>query len=164
MVTVREVQTSDVHASVQHFDKVFDIPACGTERANDFGLTVVRVILREDLVKALLAVSIVGGDAFSRVAGFHDSIWLDVLIERRIHENLQFLNRWWRHFYHRLRLNCRRHLDRGRFADFLLFPHSPLLRVDGSNLHLIRIKRLIIEHVRLLNLFRRTHNHMGPFA
>ena len=38
VVTVGKVETSNVHASVKHFDEHFDIPACWAKGANDFGL------------------------------------------------------------------------------------------------------------------------------
>ena len=49
MVTVGEVKTGDIHARIQHFDEIFNIPAGGTKGANDFGLSSVGVDALEDV-------------------------------------------------------------------------------------------------------------------
>lgn len=49
MVTVGKVETSNVHASVKHFDEHFDIPACWAKGANDFGLPCVGIDALEDV-------------------------------------------------------------------------------------------------------------------
>jgi hypothetical protein len=51
MVSVREIETSYVHASIEHFDEHFDIPAGWTKGANDFGLSRVGVDAFEDVLE-----------------------------------------------------------------------------------------------------------------
>ena len=51
MVSVREIETRYVHASVEHFDEHFDIPAGWTKGANDFGLSRVGINAFEDVLE-----------------------------------------------------------------------------------------------------------------
>ena len=51
MVTVREIETGNVHASVQHFDEIFDIPAGWAKGADNFGLSCVGVDALEDVLE-----------------------------------------------------------------------------------------------------------------
>ena len=51
MVTVREVETGNVHASVQHFNEIFDIPAGWAKGADNFGLPRVGVDALEDVLE-----------------------------------------------------------------------------------------------------------------
>ena len=51
MVSVREVETRHVHAGVEHFDEHFDIPACWTKGANDFGLPRVWIDALKDVLE-----------------------------------------------------------------------------------------------------------------
>ena len=51
VVSVREVETRYIHASVQHFDEIFDIPARWAKGANDFGLPCVGVDALEDVLE-----------------------------------------------------------------------------------------------------------------
>jgi len=48
---VREVETSDVHAGIEHFNEILDIPALWTKGANNFGLSRVGVDALEDVCK-----------------------------------------------------------------------------------------------------------------
>ena len=51
VVTVREVETGNVHASVQHFDEHFHLPAGWTKGADNFGLPRVGVDAFEDVLE-----------------------------------------------------------------------------------------------------------------
>ena len=51
VVSVGEVQTRHVHASIEHLDEHFHIPAGGAEGADNFGLAGVGVDCFEDVVK-----------------------------------------------------------------------------------------------------------------
>ena len=51
MVTVREVETGNVHASVQHFDEHFHLPAGWTKGADNFGLPGVGIDALEDVLE-----------------------------------------------------------------------------------------------------------------
>ena len=52
VVAVREVETSDVHAGVEHLDEHVGLPAGGSERADDLGLARGEVDLLEDVLEA----------------------------------------------------------------------------------------------------------------
>ena len=52
MVTVREVQTSDVHASVEHLDEHVDVPAGRAQCANDLGFALAELDLLEDVLES----------------------------------------------------------------------------------------------------------------
>ena len=43
MISVGEIETCDVHACVNHFDEHFDVPAGGSESANDLGFARLRI-------------------------------------------------------------------------------------------------------------------------
>jgi len=46
-----EVETGNVHTSIQHFDEVLDIPTSRAKGANDFGLPCVGVDTLEDVLE-----------------------------------------------------------------------------------------------------------------
>ena len=46
-----EVETSDVHASVKHLDEHVDVPAGGSEGADNLGLAEAEVNLLEDVLE-----------------------------------------------------------------------------------------------------------------
>jgi len=52
MVSMREVETSDIHASIKHLDKHVYVPACGSQGADDFGLTLAELDLLKDVLEA----------------------------------------------------------------------------------------------------------------
>ena len=52
MIAVREVETGDVHAGVEHLDEHVSVPAGGSQGANDLGLAHVEVDLLEDVLEA----------------------------------------------------------------------------------------------------------------
>ena len=52
MVSVGEVKSGDVHAGVEHLDEHVGVPAGGTERAHDLGLSLAKVDLLEDVLEA----------------------------------------------------------------------------------------------------------------
>jgi hypothetical protein len=49
---MRKVETSDVHAGVEHLDEHVDVPAGGSERANNLGLTVLKLDLLENVLES----------------------------------------------------------------------------------------------------------------
>ena len=51
MVSVGEVKTCHIHASVQHFDEILDVPTRWAKGANDFGLPCVGVDALEDVLE-----------------------------------------------------------------------------------------------------------------
>ena len=51
VISVGEVETGHIHASVQHFDEIFDIPTRWAKGANDFGLPCVGVDALEDVIE-----------------------------------------------------------------------------------------------------------------
>mgnify|MGYP006259916137 CR=1 FL=1 len=51
MITVREVETGDVHASVEHLDEHLSVPAGGSERADDLGLALAELDVLEDVLE-----------------------------------------------------------------------------------------------------------------
>lgn len=69
VVSVGEVETGHVHASVQHFNEIFDIPTRWAKGANDFGLPCVGVDALEDVLE-LNATRVCA----RRVAWFYHSI------------------------------------------------------------------------------------------
>ena len=52
MISVREVETSDIHASVEHLDKHVSVPASRAEGADDLGLTLGELDLLKDVLEA----------------------------------------------------------------------------------------------------------------
>lgn len=52
VVSVREVKSGNVHASVEHLDEHVGVPAGGSEGANDLGLPLAKVDLLEDVLEA----------------------------------------------------------------------------------------------------------------
>ena len=52
VITVGEVETSDVHASVEHLHEHISVPAGRAERADDLGLAMGKVDLLEDVLEA----------------------------------------------------------------------------------------------------------------
>ena len=52
VITVGEVETGDVHASIEHFDEHVGVPACGSESADDLCLAVAEIDLLEDVLEA----------------------------------------------------------------------------------------------------------------
>lgn len=55
VVTMREVETGNIHASVEHLDKHVDVPAGRSECANDLGLAGLRIDGLENVVEADVA-------------------------------------------------------------------------------------------------------------
>ena len=55
MVTVGEVQASNVHAGVKHLDEHVNVPAGGAKSADDLSLALVKVDLLEDVLEANVA-------------------------------------------------------------------------------------------------------------
>ena len=51
VITVREVETGDVHASVEHLDEHLSVPAGGSERADDLGLALAELDVLEDVLE-----------------------------------------------------------------------------------------------------------------
>ena len=49
---MREVETSNIHASVEHLDEHIGVPACWSEGANDLGLAIGELNLLEDVLEA----------------------------------------------------------------------------------------------------------------
>ena len=52
VITVGEVETGDVHASVEHLHEHISVPAGRAERADDLGLALAKVDLLEDVLEA----------------------------------------------------------------------------------------------------------------
>lgn len=52
MVTVREVETGDVHARVEHLDQHLGVPAGWAQCANNFGLALVEINRLKDVLEA----------------------------------------------------------------------------------------------------------------
>ena len=52
MVTVREVETGDVHARVEHLDQHLGVPAGWAQGANNFGLALVEINRLKDVLEA----------------------------------------------------------------------------------------------------------------
>lgn len=52
MVTVREVETRYIHASVEHLDEHLGVPAGGSQSADDLGLAVLELDLLKDVLEA----------------------------------------------------------------------------------------------------------------
>ena len=52
VITVGEVETSDVHASVEHLHEHISIPAGRSEGADDLGLALAKVNLLENVLEA----------------------------------------------------------------------------------------------------------------
>lgn len=52
VITVGEVETSDVHASVEHLHEHISVPAGRSEGADDLGLALAKVDLLEDVLEA----------------------------------------------------------------------------------------------------------------
>ena len=52
VITVGEVETSDVHASVEHLHEHISVPAGRAERADDLGLAVLELDLLKDVLEA----------------------------------------------------------------------------------------------------------------
>ena len=52
MIAVREVETGDVHASIEHLDEHVGVPAGWSECADDLGLAHVEVDSLEDVLEA----------------------------------------------------------------------------------------------------------------
>ena len=55
MVTMREVETGNVHASVEHLYEHVDVPASGSERADNLCLTLVEIDCLKDVLEADVA-------------------------------------------------------------------------------------------------------------
>eukprot|EP00353_Schmidingerella_taraikaensis_P009232 CAMPEP_0185570060 /NCGR_PEP_ID=MMETSP0434-20130131/2503_1 /TAXON_ID=626734 ORGANISM="Favella taraikaensis, Strain Fe Narragansett Bay" /NCGR_SAMPLE_ID=MMETSP0434 /ASSEMBLY_ACC=CAM_ASM_000379 /LENGTH=108 /DNA_ID=CAMNT_0028185071 /DNA_START=13 /DNA_END=339 /DNA_ORIENTATION=- len=49
---MREVETGDVHAGVEHFDKHIGVPAGRAEGTDDLGLALTEIDLLEDVLEA----------------------------------------------------------------------------------------------------------------
>ena len=52
MVTVRKVETSDIHASVKHLDEHISVPAGWAQCADDFSLALVEIDLLKDVLES----------------------------------------------------------------------------------------------------------------
>jgi len=52
VVTVREVETRYIHASVEHFDEHLSVPASWSQSANDLGLALRELNLLKDVLEA----------------------------------------------------------------------------------------------------------------
>ena len=52
VIAVREVESGDVHASVEHLDEHVSVPTGGSKCADDLGLAHVEVDLLEDVLEA----------------------------------------------------------------------------------------------------------------
>ena len=51
MVSVGKVQSGNVHAGIEHFDEIFDIPAGRAKGADNFGLPGVGIDTLEDVLE-----------------------------------------------------------------------------------------------------------------
>ena len=52
MVTVREVETRYIHASVEHLDEHLYVPASRSQSADDLGLAMLELNLLKDVLEA----------------------------------------------------------------------------------------------------------------
>ena len=52
VISVGEIETSDIHAGVEHLHEHLDIPAGGSEGANDLGLALVEINSLKDVLES----------------------------------------------------------------------------------------------------------------
>ena len=52
VISMREVKTGNVHASVEHLDEHLDVPTGGSESANDLGLALIEVNLLKNVLES----------------------------------------------------------------------------------------------------------------
>jgi len=52
VITVREVEAGNVHASVEHLHEHLGVPASGSQGADDFGLALVEIDRLKDVLEA----------------------------------------------------------------------------------------------------------------
>ena len=51
VVSMREIETGNIHSCIEHFDKHFNFPAGGSKSANDLCLAQGKIDLLEDVLE-----------------------------------------------------------------------------------------------------------------